>query len=207
MMTLISAVIGYLMGGVSGAILIAKAFGFGDIRKAGSGNAGTTNVLRTMGYLPGVLTLVFDALKVYIACHFGLLLAGQAGLLAAGVCAVAGHIWPVWFRFRGGKGLAAALGVILAVSPLMGVVMFLLQVVVLVITRKMSIASLVNIALYPVFQLLFCRGREGLWMYIVSAVLVSLMSLYAHRENILRLIRHEEKSLDLGHIKFGPGKK
>ena len=107
------ALIGYALGHISVGIIIAKLYGIRDIRKVGSGNAGTTNVLRNLGRIPSVLTLVGDCLKALIAALIGKILCGETGVLVGGVFAMVGHDFPVVFKFKGGKGIASALGMIL----------------------------------------------------------------------------------------------
>ena len=102
---IISAVAGYLLGNISGGVLIARGFGIADIRNHGSGNAGTTNVLRTVGWLPSVLTLVVDCLKGCAACALGKWLAGDLGMLLGGFCAVLGHDYPVFMGFKDRKSV------------------------------------------------------------------------------------------------------
>ena len=114
---LIIALAGYLLGNISVGILISKIYGVRDIRTHGSGNAGSTNVLRTLGWLPSVLTLIGDCLKGYLAAELGRYLAGDIGLIIGGICAIIGHDFPVFFRFRGGKGIATSLGLIIATKP------------------------------------------------------------------------------------------
>ena len=109
------AVAGYLLGNISMGIIVASRYKM-DIRNYGSGNAGTTNVLRTLGWLPSAATLVGDALKSFAAASLGWWLAGDPGLLVGGLCAVVGHNWPVFNGFRGGKGMACALGMVCALN-------------------------------------------------------------------------------------------
>ena len=114
---ILAAVIGYLFGNIPSGVLIARIYGIGDIRKHGSGNTGTTNVLRTLGWLPSVLTLVGDCLKGYVACLIGKALCGDPGMLLAGLGAILGHDFPVFMGFKGGKGIATSLGLIIAINP------------------------------------------------------------------------------------------
>ena len=202
MIYVLCALIGYLMGGLSGGIFIARLFGLKDIRREGSGNAGTTNVMRTLGYLPAILTLIFDALKVFGAAKIALAIAGTPGMLIAGFAAVVGHVFPIWFRFRGGKGIAAGFGFMLAVSPLIALILLAVQIVILAITRTMSLASLVNIVLFAVLTAIVFRGEEYYALYVLTASATSLLSLWAHRTNIDRLIRNKENKLDFNRIKF-----
>ena len=111
----VTVVVGYLLGNISMGLIVSERYHM-DIRNYGSGNAGTTNVLRTLGWLPSVLTLVGDVLKSFLASMLGNWLVGAPGLLVGGFMAVVGHNWPVFSGFRGGKGMAASLGIIFALS-------------------------------------------------------------------------------------------
>ena len=104
---LLTALIGYALGNISIGILVARAWGVNDIRECGSGNAGSTNVLRTLGWLPSILTLLGDCGKAYLASMIGKWIAGDIGLLVGGICCVIGHDFPLILRFRGGKGVAS----------------------------------------------------------------------------------------------------
>ncbi|MDY3026903.1 MAG: glycerol-3-phosphate acyltransferase, partial [Candidatus Faecivicinus sp.] len=113
----LSAIIAYGFGMIPVGELIAKAYGRHDLRKTGSGNTGTTNVLRTLGWLPSILTLVGDATKGAIAALIGRALGGETGMLIAGLFAVLGHDFPAHAKFRGGKGMATSLGVTIIICP------------------------------------------------------------------------------------------
>ncbi len=136
------AVIAYFLGNISTGLLVGKAVGHIDIRKTGSGNAGTTNVMRTLGWFPSVLTLLGDMLKAVIAVAIGGAMLGETGQYIAGVAVLLGHNWPVCFGFKGGKGMASSLGIILATEPLLALALFLIQVVILVATRYSSSYSI-----------------------------------------------------------------
>lgn len=194
------AVVGYLLGNISVGVLISKAFGVWDIRKHGSGNSGSTNVLRTLGWLPGVLTLVGDCLKGYAACWFGTWLGGVPGMLLGGFCAIVGHDYPVFMQFKGGKGIATSLGLILAISPLMGLAHLVLVIIVVAVTRYMSVASIIASFAFPTLTAIVCREWEYYPLYVVTAVCACLLSIYRHRGNIQRLMRHEENRLDFERI-------
>lgn len=197
---LIIALIGYLMGNISVGILISKIYGVRDIRRYGSGNAGTTNVLRTLGWLPSVLTLAGDCLKGFIAAKLGGWIAGDAGLLIGGTFAIIGHDFPVFFRFRGGKGIATSLGLILAVEPWIGLIVTALVIVVAATLRYMSVGSIAASALYPVLTAIFLRGNPHYAMYVLFSVFAGALAIFCHRKNIARLIRGEENKLDFEKI-------
>lgn len=191
---------GYLLGNVSMGILISKIYGVRDIRKYGSGNAGTTNVLRTLGWAPSVLTLVGDCLKGLIAAELGYLFAGDLGLLVGGTCAILGHDFPAVFRFKGGKGIATSLGLIIAVNPWMALILTVLVVGVAATLRYMSVGSIAAAVLYPLLTALFMRGSECFGLYLGFSIFAGALAIFCHRKNLARLIRGEENRLDFDKI-------
>lgn len=194
------AVIGYLLGNLPSGVLIARIYGIRDIRKHGSGNTGTTNVLRTLGWLPSVLTLVGDCLKGYVACLIGKGLAGDPGMLLAGLCAILGHDFPAFMGFKGGKGIATSLGLIIAMNPWLALALLVVQLVAVGLTRYMSVASLITTVAFPVLTAILFRGREYYGLFLGAACVASALSLFGHRSNIQRLIRGEENRLDFKKI-------
>ena len=197
---IIIAVVSYLLGNISSGILIGKAFGAGDIRKEGSGNAGTTNVLRTLGWLPSVLTLAGDCLKGLIACLLGKHFGGVIGMLLAGLCVTLGHDFPVFLGFKGGKGIATSLGMILVISPVLALSLLAVELIIVAITRYMSLASLSVSVAYPLLNAIIFRGNEYYGWYLFFSIVCGLLSLYCHRGNLMRLIRREENRLDFKKI-------
>ena len=193
----IVVVVAYLLGNISAGKLVAKYIGHVDISKVGSGNAGTTNVLRTLGWVPSVLTLVGDILKAVIAAVLGKAIAGETGMYITGVAVMVGHIWPVLYNFKGGKGIAAAFGFIIFTDPLIAAILFAIQVLVIVVTRYMSLASVLSCVLYPTFMVIFHAGNT---LNIVCAIIMGALSLFAHRSNIMRLINKNENRLDFRKI-------
>ena len=183
---------GYLLGSVPFGILVAKAFDREvDLRKSGSGNIGATNVARTLGKTAGILTLLLDVGKGILAltlarsvldapAYHWLALVGGAGFL--------GHIFPVYLRFRGGKGVAAALGVVLFLSPETAFVLIVLFSAVLYFTRYVSLGSLCAAVGLPVAMAFLGRSRH----YVTLALVMSFLVIYTHRENIHRLLAGQE---------------
>ena len=176
------ALAGYLLGSVPFGVLMARAFGLGDLRKVGSGNIGATNVLRTGNRTAAALTLGLDAAKgaaaVMIARAAGL--AEDAAALA-GLAAFLGHLFPVWIGFRGGKGFATFLGTLLALAPLAGVAACATWLVTAAVFRISSLAALVVAALAPLYML--AMGEAGTLVTALMAALVYVR----HRDNIARL--------------------
>ena len=194
------AVVGYLLGNISVGILVAKLYGIKDIRKVGSGNAGSTNVLRNLGWLPSVLTLVGDCLKSFIAAQLGRYLAGDVGLLIGGTAAILGHDFPVFFKFKGGKGIAASLGMILTINPWLGISLTAVVVLIAALTGYVSLGSITVSVVYTFCIAVLLRGNPHYWAYIGFSIFASLLSLFCHRKNIQRLLHHEENKLDFKKI-------
>ena len=197
---LLIAVVGYLLGNISVGILVAKLYGIKDIRKVGSGNAGSTNVLRNLGWLPSVLTLVGDCLKSFIAAKLGQCLTGDVGLLIGGTAAILGHDFPVFFKFKGGKGIAASLGMILTINPWLGIGLTAVVVLIAALTGYVSLGSITVSFLYPICIAILMRGNAHYGAYIIFSIFAGLLSLFCHRKNIQRLLHHEENKLDFKKI-------
>ena len=195
---LLIAVICYFLGNISTGLLIGKLTAQIDIRQHGSGNAGTTNVMRTLGWVPSLLTLAVDVLKAVLAVVIGRAIAGEIGWIVGAVAVLLGHNWPVLFGFKGGKGMACSLGIILATEPLFALTVLAVQVLVLVITRYMSVASLTTSVLYPVLVICFHASDTP---YVVFSILAACLAIFCHRSNISRLIHHTENRLDFSKIK------
>ena len=203
---ILAALIGYCLGNIPSGVLIGKAFGISDVRKHGSGNSGTTNVLRTAGWLPSVLTLVFDCLKGWLGCVIGKHLGGDLGMLLGGFCAVLGHDFPVAMGFKGGKGIATSLALIIAVNPWLALAELVTELVVVAITRYMSVASIITAIGFPVFTAILCRGHESYGLFVLFSIMAGALALFQHRGNIRRLLRGEENRLDFGKITKNSGK-
>ncbi len=189
----------YLMGSVSFAILVAKVYGLPDPRSHGSGNPGATNMLRTGRKSAAALTLVGDALKGYVAVALAQWAAMNHGLpvytpYLAALAAFLGHLYPVFFAFKGGKGVATALGVLLALDIRLGGLAVLTWIVVFSITRVSSLSALIAATLAPVYgYYLLGKGPETKFLAGILAVL-SLLVLARHHSNIRKLISGEEKA-------------
>ncbi len=189
------AIVSYLIGSIPTGVLIAKGFYRVDLRTVGSGNIGATNVYRALGAVPSMLVLIGDTLKGAVPSMLGLFIGGTAmGVpyaLVCGAAAVAGHNWPPALRFRGGKGVATSLGVILVLFPTETAVVFLLFLVLVMAFRYVSLGS---IAAAGVFALMVVARwwPEDPWR-VGFAVIASGILLVRHRQNIGRLVRGEER--------------
>lgn len=182
-LALILILAAYFVGSIPTGLLLAKAHGV-DIRAAGSGNIGATNVYRTLGRSVGVLTLVGDCLKgllpVLLARHLGF---ADQWVAAVGVAAFVGHVYTVFLGFKGGKGVATALGVFLAISPLAVLCALAIFVTVVWKWRYISLGSITAAALMPLFVVLLSRNVA----YAVVTCIVAVLVVVKHRENIARL--------------------
>lgn len=177
-------IISYLLGSIPFGLLMGKWWSKVDVRKYGSGNIGMTNVLRTIGYVPALLTLLGDGGKGLLAVWLAAKVTDNPFFaLLAGTSAVIGHNWPVFLRFRGGKGVATAAGVVLAVQPWSALILFLIWLGVLLRFRYISLASIVVAVCLPFVLLIF---GVSLWEFALAALL-STFTVFRHRSNIERL--------------------
>jgi len=185
----VSIALGYLLGSIPFGLVITKLAGLGDIRDIGSGNIGATNVLRTGRKDLALLTLILDSGKgaaaVLIASHWGL----QAEMGAA-MGSVLGHLFPVWLKFKGGKGVATTLGVLLAFVPLAGLGSCLIWLVTALITRISSLSALLAMAAAPFLTAYFYSPK---WCWLVGTI--ALLVWWKHRENIKRILKGEEPKI------------
>jgi glycerol-3-phosphate acyltransferase PlsY len=144
------------------------------------------------------LTLVGDCLKAVIATLFGKLVGGEYGMFMAGVAVIVGHNWPVFYGFKGGKGIAASLGLILVTSPLIALILLVGQVAMVALTRYMSVASIISAILYPILTWAFHPHDMPRF---IASIVVGALALFSHRANIARLIKRNENRLDFGKIR------
>ena len=189
---LLSLPLAYLLGSIPFGYLLVKIFRNEDIRTTGSGNIGATNVARSGAKGLGVATLLLDLGKAFLAVKIAQHLApGDYDLaVVAAVVAILGHVFPVWLGFRGGKGVASALGVFLALTPPAAACTFAVFLVIVVITRYVSLASIVGAATFPVFGLYFVPQRTPI--VIAGFLFIPLLIIVKHHENIRRLIAGTE---------------
>ncbi len=202
---ILSIVIGYALGNISTGLIISKLGSGMDIRDAGSGNAGATNVLRTLGWMPSLLTFVGDALKGVLAALIGMWLCGQTGIICGGLASIIGHNWPAAFGFKGGKGISTSFGVILVLQPYDAPWLLLVMAIALYFTKTVSIGSICAAATYAIINI-FQTMLSNTPVF-VFAVIVAAMAIFQHRANISRLIKHSENSLDFKKIERWKKKK
>ena len=196
-MPLLALLGGYLMGSLSFAVIISRFMGLSDPRTYGSKNPGATNVLRSGNKKAAVLTLLFDAFKGWLPVWAVLMLGGDASVAAlAGLAAFVGHLYPVFFRFQGGKGVATALGVLVGVNALLALATLGTFAIVVYFSRFVSLASMVAAVFAPVY-LVFGDGvawqAQGAQM--LSLSIMGLLLVWRHRENINRLFAGTESKV------------
>ncbi|HXY53788.1 MAG TPA: glycerol-3-phosphate 1-O-acyltransferase PlsY [Nitrospirota bacterium] len=193
MLQLSCIILSYLIGAVPFGLLFGKMFSNIDVRSVGSGNIGATNVLRAAGKKAAVLTLLADCLKgalPVLAVKF--LFQDDTATGLSGAAAVLGHNYPIYLAFKGGKGVATSFGVVLAVTPLIGLTCLITWLIVALIWRYSSLAALIAFALFPVFTFIAYHGSRPLGLL---SLFVFGMIYYRHRENIRRLISGTEPKI------------
>lgn len=195
-LSLLAVLIAYAIGSLSFAVLISRSMGLADPRSYGSGNPGATNVLRSGNKAAAVLTLLLDALKGYLPVLAALLLAprfgwGETTVAFVGLAAFIGHLWPVFFRFQGGKGVATAAGVLLALNPVLGAATLATWLIVAFFFRYSSLASIVAAAFAPFYELLIWGASP----MVLSISVMSLLLIWRHAGNIRKLMAGTESRL------------
>ncbi len=193
---LICAATGYFLGGVNCAILVSKLIYHDDIRNHGSKNAGMTNILRTYGKTAAVLTLAGDILKTVIAIYIARLLMGEPGAYIAGLGSVLGHIYPVYFNFKGGKGVAAVAATVLCTSPLCFLILFAVFAIIVAGYKYVSLGSVMCMFLYPVLINRLSGGKVDI-ITTVCTFLIAAIVIFKHKDNIKRLMQGKENKISL----------
>jgi len=196
MFSLLAILAGYLIGSLSFAVIVSRLMGLSDPRSYGSGNPGATNVLRSGNKAAAILTLLFDALKGYVPVvlvqRFGGAYGMEEGVASlVGLAAFIGHLWPVFFRFQGGKGVATAAGVLLAINPWLGLATLLTWGIMAFFFRYSSLASITAAVFAPFYQMLIW----GVGPELVAIVLMSLLLIWRHEANIRKLMAGTESKL------------
>ena len=186
---IISIIIAYLLGNISPSIILGKLHGI-DIKKEGSGNAGTTNALRVLGKKAALITLIIDIGKGVLAVVIGKLIGGEAVGYLCALAVFCGHIWPCFYRFKGGKGVATAFGAILAVNWILGLSALGIVAVGVALSQRMSVGSLLGSVTFPII----CWLLEPVFIYI--GCIMAVIVLIKHRANIGRLFRGEEPKMN-----------
>lgn len=189
---LIALVAGYFIGHIQFALIISKFKHNDDVRLHGSGNAGSTNMLRTYGLKSGLLTFAGDLVKGVVAVLLGRLIGGELGGYACGLGVVVGHCYPVLLQFKGGKGVASTLGVILMLNPIPALIGTAIAVLVVLLTHIVSLMSLIGLTCYTIIIVI---TQWGNWLSIGFALLLWLFVGFRHLDNIKRLITGKESQI------------
>lgn len=196
MYTLLAGILAYLIGSISFAVVVSRAYGIADPRTYGSKNPGATNVLRSGKKSAAVLTLLGDAAKGWLAVflvqwfgpRYGI---GEAGVALAALAVFAGHLFPVFFKFAGGKGVATALGILLAVDPFLGLAVLGTWLIAAAFFRYSSLAAMVAALCAPLYHMLFWQMSE----VTLATAIMALLLVWRHSDNIAKLIAGKESRL------------
>lgn len=211
----LTALVAYLIGSISGAIIISKKVSGSDIRESGSKNAGTTNMLRVHGKKLAVMTLLVDVIKGVLAVMIGIMIDAvierQYGMMSfvssadwlvgsmkylAAVFAILGHDFPIYFGFKGGKGVATSIGVALMLDWKVGLIVMIAALVIMATSRYVSLGSVIGAVIYPCIVAAFMLGMgEFNMVYLVSAIIIGLLIIVKHKSNIERLKNGTENKL------------
>ncbi len=209
-------VIPYLLGSLNFGLIISRKKYNDDIRQHGSGNAGTTNMLRTYGKKAAVITLLGDMLKAFVAVSIGYLVADtdvvattDAGVVVrvidhygaaiAGLFVMIGHMFPIFYKFKGGKGVATSGMVVLMISPISFLICFSIFAIIVIGTKFVSLGSCMGMMLYPIILGAFSNGQNG--TALLTSVLMALLVVFMHRENLKRLVAGKESKISFGKKK------
>ena len=201
------AIIAYSIGSVNFSVIFSKKFAGFDVREKGSGNAGTTNMLRSVGKKAAAITLICDILKGVVAIGIAIILGyipdmnKELLIQIAGVCVILGHTFPVFFGFKGGKGVATSLGVLLLSNWQIGLICLVFALVLMILTRMVSVGSCGAAVLFPVLTLfinenytVLTEGKSGN-TYFIYSVILAIIVLFNHRSNIKRLLNGTENKI------------
>ncbi len=193
--------VAYLIGSISFAIIFGKKFGGFDVREKGSKNAGSTNVLRTVGKKAAALTLICDILKGVVAVLLAMLAAhiwakndteAETLKYLAGLMAIVGHTFPVYYGFKGGKGVATSLGVLLVVNPEIGLICLIFALIIMIATRLVSLGSILAAVLFPILTVFMIDDN---YPAKIISIIIALLVIFNHRTNIKRLKEGTENKL------------
>lgn len=182
--------ISYLIGSFSSAYVLGKVIKRTDIREYGSGNAGATNALRVFGKKIGVLAFILDVFKGVLAVYIGGKIMGYNGELIGGLFAVIGHNWPVFLRFKGGKGIATSFGVMLSLYWPVAILSFFFFLLIVILTRYVSLGSVLSAIAAPIIGVIVNRPFNRNYFFIT--LILAILAIYRHRANIKRLIQGKE---------------
>lgn len=184
----------YLIGSLSPAVILSVGVMKRDVRDFGSGNAGTTNMLRTFGWKMATLTFILDVAKGAVVMLLARAIGGEVGMLVGGIAVIAGHNWPIYYGFRGGKGIATTLGVMLVAMPVESLVVLAIALIVMAISKMVSLGSLVGLILEVAAAIIFHTQDI---LLIVTVVALALLAFLGHRANIKRIVDGKENKITI----------
>ena len=200
----VMAIIAYLIGSINFSVILSKKMAGFDVREKGSGNAGTTNMLRSVGKKAAAITLVCDVLKGVVAILIAMLIAktvqGSNGALLvqiAGIAVILGHTFPVFFKFKGGKGVATSLGVLIMSNWQIGLICLVFALILIALTQMVSVGSIAAAILYPVLTLFIPQNYIVPGNYLIYSIILAVFIVFNHRENVKRLLNGNENKISL----------
>lgn len=193
LLLLVCAITAYLLGSLNFAVIISKVFYHDDVRKYGSGNAGATNMVRTYGRGAGVATFICDGLKAVVAVYFATFLMGEGGAYIAALFAILGHIFPIYYKFRGGKGVVVSAISILCLNPIVFLILVIIFLLIVCTSKYISLGSVICAFFYPMILNAFTSDKG--FISTVISVLLAVIVIFMHRENIKRLMSRTENKI------------
>lgn len=204
----VTVIAAYLIGSINFAVIFAKAFLKKDVREMGSGNAGTTNVMRNAGFLPGVLTFVFDALKGFVASFMGKMIFDYIntqtaaewsnpvfGAFLCGAACMLGHVFPIFFQFKGGKGVATSVGIFAVCCPIAIIIGLIVFAAVLFISKYVSLSSILAAVTVVLLSIIFYDKSASILPQIVLSLVMGAIVITKHKDNIKRLLAGTESKI------------
>ncbi len=204
----VMAIIAYLIGSINFSVILSKKMAGFDVREKGSGNAGTTNMLRSVGKKAAAITLVLDILKgvvaILIAMAIGRIFENSNGALlvqVAGVAVILGHTFPIFFKFKGGKGVATSLGVLIMSNWQIGLICLVFALILIALTQMVSVGSIAAAILYPVLTLFIPQNYIVPGNYLIYSIVLAVIIVFNHRENVKRLLSGTENRINFKTVK------
>ena len=198
----VTAIIAYLIGSINFSIILSKKMAGFDVREKGSGNAGTTNMLRAVGKKAAAITLLCDILKgviaILVAIFIGNVIEGANKPLLvqiAGIAVILGHTFPIFFKFKGGKGVATSLGVLIMSNWQIGLICLVFALVLMALTQMVSVGSIAAAILYPVLTIFIPQNYIIPGNYIIYSIVLAVIIVFNHRENIKRMLNGTENKI------------
>lgn len=204
--SVLSVLVAYLFGSISFAVIFTKIFVKTDVRESGSGNAGTTNVMRVGGFLPGMLTFLCDALKGFVACFVGKTVFFHAlaseewavyGAFICGVACMLGHVFPLFFQFKGGKGIATSVGIFAVCCPIAIIIGLTVFAICVLSTKIVSLSSMIATVTVVSLTMVFNNQNAEFLPQALLALTMGVIVVIKHKENIKKLINGTEKKLTI----------